>query len=167
MRKRLLISGVLVAVVAGALSAVFWWDVSLRLDSERIVLHSLEEYADEVLCPDHRADVPMRNPESEEEWRRIREGAFERLGRITTPPELRDHHEAYVASRRELLRYPVYTPEGMTGELTDRFRDAEDAQKEALLALDPETLDFLERYCEPRLAVEDALLKEWLESGAP
>lgn len=121
------------------------------------MLHTPEEYAERVLCPDN-TDAPFYEPESEEEKARFIENVVQRLSRVVPPPELQELHEAYIA-------FVASTRLAVDGYFRSDNPDALQALSDAYLALDPDLFDRIYRYCEPRETIMRERMEEHFGTG--
>ena len=106
MTRRVLVRVCAVAAVA-ALAGGIWWVT--RDEEPRIVLTSVQDYADTVLCPEdpeYLSDEPLVfEVDDLEAYEEFSAQVIRTLERIEPPPELQDFHEVYIDSFRPEVDY--------------------------------------------------------------
>ena len=103
MNKRLAVIAACTGLALAALAGGGWWWLG-RDEAPLLVLTTIEEYADTVLCPEdpeYLFDEPLTLDEDDPE---TLDGymaqAVRTLERIQPPPELQDFHEVYIDTFR-------------------------------------------------------------------
>ena len=129
MSRRHVLAWLCVVATLAALFGVIWW--LNRDDAPLLVLNTVEEYANTVLCPEDQEPL-YGDPETRVVSRAYLEQVVENLEGIKPPPELREFHKHWTDTFRLDI---VLTPAAI--------------ERAAYNALDPETRERLDAVCFP------------------